>query len=324
MLGNTPLRDVRTVTRTALLSAAGYVLPVAFILLASKGPTDIDYALVSKNRSLFSAFNFGPVWLIASLTFLWVAAAYTGFREKLVALAPGMKRILFGFLIFLLLLPTQIGAAVDIDSRTAVLLAVLLVVSMGVKRPTKRVRIAIIALSAVTIAAQLAVAIPARAKLHREVAEVRAAAAKLPPYATLFSINGSDDSGMLHYHMASVATVAGRIFNPLEFSGKGMQPLDATPGFACRNVEVGRPLSRLESILVREPAFFHRRLTPVQQKTFGYAQHWTDDYSHVLYLTEGQSRWTPAPGLRPVARGSFFVIYENPAVPVSGPRGPCR
>ncbi len=324
MLGDTRWRDIRAVVRTGLMAAACYILPVAFILLADKGPTDINFLLESKFLSLFSALMFGSGWRTILLTFLWVAAAYAGLREGFASLGAGTTRILLGLLAFLLIVPTQIGAAVDIDSRTAVLLTVLFVICLRLDRPSPRAVSTIVGLAVVTIILQLTIAIPARAKLHREVDEIRAAAATLPPYATVFSINGSDVDYKLHYHMASVATVAGRIFNPLEFSGKGMQPLDATPAFACRNVEVGRPLNRVESILVREPAFFHRRLSKVQQKTFAYAQHWTSDFSHVLYLHEGKSRWTPAKGLVPIAQGSFFKIYANPAVPVPGPRGPCR
>jgi hypothetical protein len=118
-------------------------------------------------------------------------------------------------------------------------------------------------------------------------------------------------------HLASFAIVDRKAFDPLEFTGRGMQPLAAAPAFRAITVQAARPLTAenaraLERWTAPATAQMARdRLT--------YAAAWPQHFDRVIYYHFGDPANFDPSALKTVAEGSFFAILAPQPPPTPQP-----
>jgi hypothetical protein len=113
---------------------------------------------------------------------------------------------------------------------------------------------------------------------------------------------------LAYSHVTSYLTIERRIFNPLEFTGVGMQPLSVTPQFAAVDSPTGQPYS---------PAIANRFIDPdkaleklAKENEAGFALRWPRNFDFVIfYHFGGAHNFNPAL-LEDVRDGSFFSILK--------------
>lgn len=304
--------------RAGLLTAVSFAIPFLMILLADRSGTGIFYALSAKARALWSPVLFSSVYVAAALAFLWIALFYWVFRERYVAIAKPLRWALLFLLAFSLALPSGLLDAVDIDSRCFVSVFYLAIAGLVVRRRNgrpQRAELAAGAVALVTIAAHLMVLMHNVRVFDRQVAEFRSAITVLPAMASVLSVTDLDPNSPVprrfYSHLGSYATVDRKIFNPAEFTGKGMQPLVVKREFACLDIPAGWPvpteiigeLSKPETASLMDTKKF---------RPYDYAYRWDRNFDYVVHFHFG-ARANPVPSqLKAVREGSFFTIYRTP------------
>ena len=303
-----------------LWSAASFAVPLLLIILADRSGIGFDYTLVGKIRALWAVLLYASLPVAAVLVGLWSALAIWAFRERYVQIHWLMRLPLAFLVAFSLLLPSSMLNAVDLDSRSLVAVAYLAVAAIGwpvvrgVSSPARTATaIAAASLALVTVAAQSAAAIPSIREHETRTAELRNALAVIDPLQSVLLIADSDDRTkvrrQLYTHLLSLATRERRAFNPLEFSGRGMQPLRATTAFHCLDVPAGGSIAPEIARQLLDPETgellrheFHANLR--------YAYLWHQRFDMVAYFHFGAGG-NPFPSLLvPVKQGSFFTLFD--------------
>ena len=246
--------------------------------------------------------------------FLLAIPLYLLVRRRLVELEPLFARSLALLAIYVLVVPNQISEAVDIDSRTFVALAYLLFSTL---RPVGRVRelsLTIASIAALLVALQLWAMVAVWQPFSRQVDEFRGSLAALPEGARVFAVSADREgprllaSPMSYSHVTSYATIDRRIFNPLEFTGVGMQPLSVRPAFAGIDTPAGQPFSASAAKNLARPN--RRTLARAQQYHVEYALRWPEQFDYVVYYHFGGPPNFDPTTLEVVRVGSFFSILK--------------
>ena len=299
------------------MSAASFVVPFLMMLLAQRSGFGFEYAFAAKIRTLWAPMLYSSLSVAAFLSFLWFALLFWALREKHVTFAPPLRWSLAMLAVFSLVLPSSLLGATDLDSRSLVSVAYLAISAIGICGAGTRgglsgrnAQVVAAALSVLTIGSQLLVAMPQIQQFERQVAEFRGGLTTMEQGSRLLSIT---DTGRLapvprqfYQHLTSYATLDRKIFNPSEFTGKGMQPMSAKLAFACIDAPAGSPLPLwLASELLQG-----ERARPYLRRKFDYAVLWADRFDYVVYFHYGAAN-NPFPWLlRAVHRGTFFTIFR--------------
>ena len=318
---------IARLVRAGLLAAVSFAIPFLMILLADRSGTGIFYALSAKARALWAPVLFSSVYLAAALAFIWIALFYWALREGYVAIAQSLRWALLFLVVFAFALPSGLLDAVDIDSRCFVSVLYLAIAGLVVQRRNghpRRAELAAAAVAVVTISAHLTVLAHDTRIFDRQVAEFRSAIKVLPPMAPVLSVMDLDPRSPIprrfYSHLGSYGTVDRKVFNPAEFTGKGMQPLIVKREFACIDIPAGWPiptqilgeLSRPETAALMDTKKF---------RPYDYAYRWDRNFDYVVHFHFG-ARANPVPSqLKAVQQGSFFTIYRTSRTPAS--RYPC-
>jgi hypothetical protein len=215
-----------------------------------------------------------------------------------------------------MLLPSGLLNAVDLDSRSLVAVSYLAIAAIGARDRDGipfETGIAASLVAVFTLLLQLGVSLPKMLLFDRQVAEFREASAVFRPYDRVLPIANFEAHTTVpqqfYSHLTSYNTRDERILNPLEFTGKGMQPLQVKSEFACIHPAAASPIGvRVAQQLAQPNALlWPRENVPAD---FRYAYNWAKTFNYVVYYHFG-SRRTLFPGtLLPVREGSFFTIFR--------------
>jgi hypothetical protein len=307
------------VLRSGVLTALAFALPLVMMLLAERSGSGITYDLVGKIRALWAPMLYSSVYAAAFTTFLWMALFYWAFRERLAVIAPALRWPLLFLAVFAIALPSALLDAVDLDSRDLVSVAYFAIAGLSLRSPEAKTRdVSVIFFPSIvviaTIAVQVSSMIPKLLLYERQVAEIRQAFDVFSPenkVLTLANI-GADFSVPLqmYSHLASYGTRDRKIFNPFDFTGKGMQPLRTAPEFACVDVAAGRPLGVRLAIQLLDPATAPL-LRMHRNANYRYAYGWPAKFDYIIYYHFGSDVRLFPKLLTPVREGSFFTIYRT-------------
>ncbi len=294
--------------RTGLMFAAPLLL-MPFV--AGQG-TGLDFNYDSKLRLLAALFmtqhaglNFNGLLLLFPL--FWFMA------KGRLALHPAFRWPLAILGLFVLLAPSALQQAVDVDARSAVLLAYLFFAALFPVRPFPAMERAMALVAGLLIALHLVLASTIWVRFDQGVLEVRQATAGLPRESLLLTVATEERlpsvaAPLAYSHLASYATIDRQVFNPLEFTGLGMQPMSArppfleadTPNYGALSVDIAERMKR------PEPEFAER----ARLANAGFALRWPERFDYVLFYHHGgPSNFDPRL-LTEVRRGSFFSILK--------------
>ncbi len=309
-----PIR-LRGFIEAGLRTLAMFAVPLALIPFVPSESAELSISYTAKTRALFAPFlvHSGaqailiPVALVVPFYLLW--------RHGRIALHRRLRLPLLMVAIYIMIVPCQLQDAVDIDSRTSVALAYLLFASLapaGAGRPVAKL---LSLLAAVPLIAHLVTVATVWAPFSRQVDEFRTATALLPAHATILSVGAEEGDTrtniaptVAYSHLASYATADRRVFNPLEFTGIGMQPLHATGRFVDYDVPASMPLPVEAAIALKRPDALTRY--PVLSKQVSYAHRWPERFDYVVYYHFGADPNFDPQALRVVSQGSFFSLLQ--------------
>jgi hypothetical protein len=213
-----------------------------------------------------------------------------------------------------LLIPDHLSDAVDIDTRTFVALAYLFFVAL---RPVKRIHeisIAVASISVFYVGLQLLNMITVWQPFSKQIDEFRGSLAVLPAGASVLSVAGDESEPrsivppISYAHLASYATADRRIFNPLEFTGTGMQPMSVQPAYASLDTPAGLPFSVVAAKNLSSPT--PRIVARAHQYEAAYALGWPKTFNYVIYCHFGAAPNFEPAALETVQVGSFFSILK--------------
>jgi hypothetical protein len=294
-------------------TVACFALPVALLAFTPSGGHHMAIEYEGKVRTIVALFM-AQQNSVGLYGILLAVPLYLLIRERVVLIDSLFMPALAILAIFILVVPSQISDAVDIDSRTFVALAYLF---FAVLRPDRRVREMSCALASIAvffIGLQLWSMVAVWQPFSKQVNEFRSSLGVLPAGARVFPVTADRDGPqrfalpMSYSHVTSYATTDRRIFNPLEFTGVGMQPLSVRPAYADIDTPAGQPFSPAAAKKLAVPD--QRTLMRAHKYNVDYALRWPEKFDYVVYYHfGGQPNFDPAT-LETVRVGSFFSILK--------------
>ena len=289
-----------------------FALPLVLLALVPSDGQAMVFTYHGKFRVLIALF-LAQHASIGLLGLVLIVPLYLLLKKRILEFHPLFHFPAAALGLYILIVPSEIKTAVDVDSRTVVALAYLGVAALRPVEREREVTLAIGILASAAAAFQLWATIAIWQPFSRQVQEFRDAVSILPPETKVLSVG--EDAGpkriafaAAYSHIGSYATIARRIFNPLEFTGVGMQPLSVTAPFAPYDTSSGEPLS---------PDGANRLATPspaLEQKArklhAEFALRWPRRFDYVVYYHFGRPKSFNPVVLREVHAGSFFSIYK--------------
>lgn len=314
-MNDRPLR-LGPAARAALETAAMFAAPIAAMPFVARDGGASTLSWYGKMRIFFAPFN-AQVLPIGVLAVALIIPLFLVYRRYGGQIAPVLRRPLIVVFAFVLLAPGGLRDAVDIDARTAVPLAWLAIAATVVAVPQRRVMRMLIVSAALVLALHSGIALVCWPVFARQVAEAREAFAVFPAKARVLSLTRGEDPGTgsdapvlteVYNHLASYATRDRRIFNPLEFTGKGMQPLQSIAPYAAIDVGAAMPIPVEMAMYLATPSPVVRAYAA--KHNLAYALEWRRTYDYVILYRFDDKRELDARWLTPVRRGSYFTIYR--------------
>ena len=310
MLGRAPPTPKR-LFQTGLVTATSFLLPLSLLLFVQSDGHGFSMGYHEKMRvliALFMANRSVGLYGIALLGPLLLAL-----KDKDVCLHRHLRLPLAALALYVLLVPTSINDAVDIDARSFVALAFLFFMGLEPARARPGIALATGALSAAFVAFQLWQTVAIWQPFSRQVDEFRKASAVLPAQARVLSVRDFEGprviaTPMSYFNVTSYATIDRRIFNPMEFTGVGMQPLYVTPAFQAIDEPAGGPFSTEVANRLATPDGEVERLGPTLKTRF--ALRWPETFDYVVFYHFGRPTNFNPTVLTEVRRGSFFSIFK--------------
>lgn len=301
----------RGILSSALKTAAIFMLPLALISFVPSDAHALSFGYVQKGRLLIALFMANRSLGVYGLILL--APLAFALKVKDVELHERFRLPLALVGLYVLLVPSQLNDAVDIDSRSLVALAYIFFAALAPRRDQQSVTLVLGALAAGLVGFQLWSVMAVWQPFSRQVEEFRAASAVLPANAKVLPVRDFDGpqviaAPMAYMNLTSYATIDRRIFNPLEFTGVGMQPLSVTPAYARIDAVAGQPISSdiANRLAPADAVIAH----PAANFSTKYALHWPQTFDYLIYYHFGAPKNFNTKALREVRRGSFFTIYS--------------
>jgi hypothetical protein len=303
-------RSPAEVFRAAIQTVAMFLLPLILIPLVPSSGEPVALHYEGKIRLLVALLPEQEVLLVLAL--LLFVPLFGAIREKVLAVHPSLKMPLLLLSLLVLLVPSGVEDALDVDTRLLVPLTFLLFVSLRPVRREKAVGASVALVVAAFFAAQLWTLQQVWKPFDRDVAEFRQALEVLPSGTALLSVGevGMGAPGLVpitHIHLASYATLDRRVFNPLEFTGIGMQPLAATGRFLAIDPPHGMPIDPATVLRLKAPTADMLAIAEFEPR---FAFHWPERFDYVVHYHFGrQANFDPAL-LTELRRGSYFSILK--------------
>lgn len=226
-------------------------------------------------------------------------------------------RLLLAFVlavVYAYALPFQINDAIDISSRT--MAAALPLLALSIPPSAGRRAEGVFAAACVALLAfHLSTAALVWPRFSRQTEELRAALPAIPSGARVLSVwQGSGPAPAqvaapaAYAHLAAYAVIDRKAFNPIEFMGRGMQPLSPAPALAPLTPRPSRPLEAQDA---RQLAEWSGPPTPAMvEAKQAYAIGWPRTFDRVLYLHFGSAPNFDPERLQTLVAGSFFSILQ--------------
>lgn len=234
------------------LSTTGmFMAPLILTLIAGVSTESGFYMELNywrKLRMLIAPFYTNMIETDIMVAVIWATAAIFLVRARALTVAPLMRGPLLTLLAASIFLPGRLNDAADIDARVLTSLVFLALASTRF-RPEARGQTALVTLAIATLALHSMLAILVWRPVSAQAAEWRAANSALPAHAPIFTVEALQGPLMhtttrtSYAHFVSYAVIDRHIFNPHEFTGKGMQPLRAVGKFLPLDTPVGVPVS---------------------------------------------------------------------------------
>lgn len=318
-----PDRGARSLLACTARLTLCFAAPMALMALA-EGPGQIpqlDWS--AKARALVA-----PTYVHHQLAFTISSAAlalivYILLRRRAVALSPTMTWPLAALALAVVVLPSKLGLAVDVDARLMVALTLLTLASVRPRHwsseHTRRLAIAVASIVALR-SGLLFVQWQERAE---QVEALRAAFAHVGPGDSLLVAQLEDaalkrcpdavvETGNLLWHLASFAVVDRAAFVPLLFTGRGMQPVRAAPAYAALDASASTPIPLgLLGPSARTGGVDELRQLLREHDVPDYFIGWPEHFDHLLVMHGGCETTLPA-GVRLelLADGEAFSLYR--------------
>ena len=242
-----------------------------------------------------------------------LVAIYLGIRNKAVRLHPALRAPIAIVGLFVLFGPNQIQEGFDVDVRILVALAYLGFMALEPTRFERRASAVLAMVSAFFIATQLWAAVTIWQPFSRQVDEFRSASVVLPPTTRVLSVVDLGPKFIAwptaYIHLTSYATADRHIFNPLDFTGVGMQPLFPTAAYAAIDPGVGALLYSADANRLADPT--PRTEAAVRHyPPYRFALRWPQHFDYVVHYHFGRPRNFNPAVLTQVRSGSYFTIYK--------------
>ena len=303
--------DPRRIAIAAGKTAAMFALPLLLLPLVASSGEGLSFSYSAKLRMLIA-----PV-MSQSLRLDFVAFAmllplYLVVRNRLAFVHPTLRLPLALVAAFALLVPNQLQAAVDVDARTVVALAYLLIPALGLLSSDRRLTIGVTGVASALLAMHLFVTITAWLPFSREVASFRQQLDVLPARAAVLSVMSEKGDRraalpLAYSHLASYATLDRRVFNPLEFTGIGMQPLSAHGRYAAIDTPAALPIPPGIVVKLKQPS---ERLRRLAESNVAFALSWQERFDYVVYYHFGTRPNFDPQSLTLLRQGEFFSILR--------------
>jgi hypothetical protein len=239
---------------------------------------------------------------------------YLVMRKGWVQVHPAMRWPLGALAAYVLIVPSGVQDAIDIDARTMIALAYLFFASLHPLHQEREITAVVGGASSAAVAYALTMAVLIWQPFSREVSELRKSMQVLPAKALVFSVTQKDattSTALPHAygHLTSYATLDRRIFNPLEFTGIGMQPLMPTPAFAPFDTPAAMPFDAQTALKLADPdPAFEKKIRAYNVE---FAERWPQRFDYVVYYHfGGKPNFDPA-RLTLIERGSFYSILKT-------------
>lgn len=303
---------LRRIVEAAIQTMAMFALPLGLVAFVPAGGPASQIAYIGKVRSLAALFmaqhaSMGTIGILLAIPL------FVLFRKKLVRLHPFFYLPLAALGTYVLLVPNEFMGAVDIDARSFVALAYFFFVAIEPTGRERQVSVGIASVACTIVALQLWTTYNIWLPFNSQVREFRASLAVLPAGASVLTVGG--DGGpklvampMAYTHVTSYATIDRRVFNPLEFTGVGMQPLSVMPRLADMDAAAGSPFSVEATEKLASPTA--RTVASAHQFDAAFALRWPQRFDYVVYYHQGNDRNFDPQHLNEIHSGSFFSIFK--------------
>jgi hypothetical protein len=311
MLRDAP-RNARGVLAAGMTTAAMFALPLILVPLVPSASEALRIDYIGKGRAvaaLFMTQHSNPS-IFGMLLFI---PLYLAMRKGWVRLERTMWWPLGTLAAYVTVVPSGLQEAIDIDARTMVALAWLFFASLRIVDRQREICAVVVASSATLVAFSLLMAALVWQPFSRQVDEFRKLDHLLPAKALVLSVAPKDPAntiaGSLAYgHITSYATLDRRIFNPMDFTGVGMQPLRATPAFEPYDIPHAMPFDPATAAKLADPTPAFEKKIKLHKAEF--AERWPERFDYVIYYHFGKSANFDPARLEIVARGSYFSILK--------------
>jgi len=305
-------RNAKGFVLAGLRTAALFAVPLILIPMVPSADEALKIDYVGKGRAaaaLFMAQHPNPT-IFGMLLFI---PLYLAMRKGWVHVHEAMRWPLGALAAYVLVVPSGLQDAIDIDARTMVALAYLFFASLRPLKHDREISAVVGAASAAAIAYALIMAVLVWQPFSREVSDLRKSMHVLPAKALVFSVTQKDvttSTALPHAygHLTSYGTLDERIFNPLEFTGIGMQPLRATEAFSSYDTPAAMPFDARTAMKLADPD------ATTQQKirafNVEFAERWPERFDYVVYYHFGGAPNFDPARLKLIERGSFYSILK--------------
>jgi hypothetical protein len=305
-------RDARGSMLAGLKVAAMFALPLILIPLVPSASEALRIDYIGKGRAvaaLFMTQHPNPS-IFGMLLFI---PLYLVMRKGWVRIERAMWWPLGALATYVVLVPSGLQEAIDIDARTMVALAWLFFASLQIVDHKREISAAVAASAAGLVGFALLMTVMVWQPFSNEVAEFRKADRVLPANALVLSVAPKDvttcTAGSLAYgHLTSYATLDRRIFNPMDFTGVGMQPLRATPAFAPYDIPHAMPFDPETAEKLANPTAEFEKKIKLHKAEF--AARWPERFDYVIYYHFGAAPNFDPARLELVEQGSYFSILK--------------
>ncbi|MEN6542128.1 hypothetical protein [Parvibaculum sp.] len=300
------------------LSTVGmFIIPLALVpLAAGSGETGFGVGLSpwSKIRAVLSPLYTNNITLDIIAAVIWSSAMIILLRARAFVVAPAMRGALLALLVACIFLPGRLLDAVDIDARLFTSFIFLALASARLEMQA-RAREVVAALALGTLVLHTALAILIWRPMSAQVAEWRAASLVLPARASVLTVEATrgplmyTTTRMSYAHLMSYATIDRHIFNPYEFTGKGMQPMVAVGAYEPLDTPVGVPLKPdIARLTFGPPSPTPKWLALMEQRNMQYTIEWGARFPYIVYFHFGKAPNFDPRRLRLMTQGSFFSV----------------
>lgn len=306
-------RNAKGLVQAGLKTLAFFAVPLVLIPFVPSAEEALKIDYIGKGRAvaaLFMTQHPGPS-IFGMLLFI---PLYLVMRKGWVDVHQAMRWPLGALAAYVLVVPSGLQDAIDIDARTMIALAYLFFASLRPLQQQREITAVVRAASASAVGYALVMTVLVWQPFSREVSELRRSMQVLPAKALVFSVTQKDvttSTALPHAygHLTSYATLDRRIFNPLEFTGIGMQPLMPTPAFAPFDTPAAMPFDARTALKLADPdPAFEKKIRAYNVE---FAERWPQRFDYVVYYHfGGKPNFDPA-RLTLIEQGSFYSILKT-------------